>query len=56
MSAHQEKDKSLVRVRCTCGFLFYNEFMKGKTDGELEYERDAAFQRHIIELEGMGFK
>ena len=53
--AHQEKDKSLVSVRCSCGFLFYNEFLKGKRDDELEYERDAAFARHVQELEGMGY-
>jgi hypothetical protein len=53
--AHQIKSRSMVRVRCGCGWFFHNETLRGKKNEEIQYETDAAFERHLKDMELAGF-
>jgi hypothetical protein len=61
MSGKKEKAKhdlagfSLVAWRCVCGGSWRNDQLKGKTDDELGYERDANFEGHLREMKKEGF-
>ena len=52
---HKIVSKSLVAWRCSCGAPWYNDHLRGKTDGELETERDIAFTQHERDMEKEGF-
>jgi len=52
---HSRKSASLVRVNCSCGWFFYNEALKGKTDTELEAEREYEYNKHLEDMARAGF-
>jgi hypothetical protein len=53
--AHEVASKSMVRIRCCCGWLWHNEQLKGKTDLELEAEINFEWKRHQEQMKEAGF-
>lgn len=52
---HGKRWYSLVGWACSCGARWQNESLKGKTDLELELERDTEFEKHILDMHDKGF-
>lgn len=40
----------LIRVGCSCGWRFYHETLKGKTNEQIEADCQAAYDKHIREF------
>lgn len=51
---HLPSFESLIAWGCICGGRWMNEHLKGKSDSDLEIERDEAFARHELEMELQG--
>jgi len=52
---HKITYESLVTFGCTCGFRWHNEHLRGKSDYDLNIEREEAFASHQWEMEKQGF-
>ena len=50
---HERRWFSMVAWRCTCGALWDNERLKGKTDIELEAELNFEWKKHIEAMQEM---
>lgn len=48
---HQVAMAALARIRCTCGWVFENHFLRGKTDEDLALECGSEFIRHKESME-----
>lgn len=53
--AHAKRAESMVFCACVCGWRWYNESLKGKSDEDLLEERDREYETHIRELEKQGY-
>lgn len=51
---HERRWFSMVAWRCTCGALWDNERLKGKTDIELEAELNFEWKKHLASMEEQG--
>lgn len=52
---HKVSFESLVSWGCICGGRWMNEKLKGKTDAQLETERELAFDAHVADMEAKGY-
>ena len=53
--SHAIAFRSMVRVRCACGWIWHNERLRGKTDDEISEETDGEFFRHWQAMRDQGF-
>jgi hypothetical protein len=44
--------KALARIQCACGWVWRNDFLKGKSDERLEEEAESRYCDHLIAAEG----
>jgi len=42
--------ESLIRISCKCGWYWYNEHLKDKSDADLALEAHAEFRRHFEDM------
>jgi hypothetical protein len=47
MKAHVKRDMGLMGFSCSCGTQWKTDKLRGKTDEDLEAERDEEFRRHV---------
>lgn len=52
---HEIVFRSMVRIRCKCGWLWRNDRLRGKADDEIQNETDGEFYYHWKAMRDQGF-
>ena len=52
---HQIANESLVRVACSCGWFWRNDFLKNKLGSQLTQEVEIEFKHHVEDMEARGY-